>query len=179
MKTTVRPSFWAFFNGRPSLPLPLADGLFIALQRSACRALWTPVQLPQQFPDMSGMVTHAELLVDQVRYPLAGPQRRLIAKLLRTLQQAGDQTLTLRLIQQWLATSPTCRLKRFLTFLRDRVGPPAHRLATYLHAPGHFALVESLPEQLQPFKPPLLQPGEIPFHTSRITHIEKTNLKGQ
>jgi hypothetical protein len=34
-----------------------------------------------------------------------------------------------------------------------------------------------LPQQFQSFKTPLLQRSEIPSHSSRITHAEKTEFK--
>ena len=83
MKTIVRPSFVAFFNARPGLAFPVFDGLFVALQRSPRWALRTPVQLPQQLPDMPGVIPDPELFLDQVRYPITSPKRRLITQSLR------------------------------------------------------------------------------------------------
>jgi hypothetical protein len=126
---------------------------------------------------MPGVITDAELLLDQMRNPLAGPQRRLITELLRPLPQSRHQPLALLLIQESLATRSACRPQGFLTLLADHVGPSAYRLAAYLHPARYFALVESLPQQFQSFKTPLLQRSEIPSHSSRITHAEKTESK--
>jgi hypothetical protein len=48
------PSFAAFFNAGPSLAFPVADGLFVTLQRPPRWTLRAPVQLPQQLPHMPG-----------------------------------------------------------------------------------------------------------------------------
>ena len=126
---------------------------------------------------MAGVIADAELLLDQVGYPFAGPQRRLIAKFLRPFQQPGHQSLASLLIQQGLSSRPARRPERFFTALRDCVGPPAYGLAAYLHAARHFALVEALSQQIQCLKTSLLQLDEIPLHSSWITHAEKTQRK--
>jgi hypothetical protein len=73
MKTIVRPSFWAFFYVGPGLALPVVNSFFVTLQRSPCGSLRAPVQLPQQLPDMSGVVMHSKLFLDQVSHPVTGP----------------------------------------------------------------------------------------------------------
>jgi len=121
---------------------------------------------------VAGVIADAEFLLDQVSHPLAGPQRCLVAEFLRPFQQSSHQPLALLLVQQRLTSGTARRPQRFRAVLGDRLSPPAHRLGAHLHATGHFTLVESLPQQFQPFKPPLLQFGEIPLHASWITHVE-------
>jgi hypothetical protein len=75
MKTIVRPSLWAFFNGGPRLALPFANGGFVALASLADRPLGTPVERPQ-LPDVAFVIAHAEALADQRGDARAGPQRR-------------------------------------------------------------------------------------------------------
>jgi hypothetical protein len=107
-KTIVRPSFWAFFfDGGPGLALPLDDGLFVPLQRPPLRPLRAPVQLAEQLPDMAGMIADAELALDQIRYPWAGPEWRFIAEFLRAFQQPIHQMLTLPGIQHGQPARPS------------------------------------------------------------------------
>ncbi len=91
--------FGFFFDGRPSLPLPIGNGFLVALQRPARGALRTPIQLPEQFPHVAGVIADAEFLLNQVGHPLAAPQRRLIAQPLRPFQQSSHQPLALPVVQ--------------------------------------------------------------------------------
>src|SRR5215471_8994029 len=81
-----RASFFLgfFFNGWPLHAPPAADGFLIPLARSSYRTLTTPAQIIQDLPNMAGVILDAELVIDQVRYSRAGPQRSLITQLLRT-----------------------------------------------------------------------------------------------
>lgn len=81
----MRPSFWAFFDLRPAFALPLVDQRLIALQGAADGLLYAPVQLPQDAPNVSGMVVDLKIPLDQVGDPLAGPQRSFITQALRAL----------------------------------------------------------------------------------------------
>jgi hypothetical protein len=170
MKTIVRPSFWAFFDGGPSLPLPLVNGRLVPFQRPACGPLRTPVQLPQQLPDVARMIANVELLFDQVPDPLAGPQRGLIAEFLGSLQQAAHQSPALLVIQQRLAPGSPSGPQRFFPIFGSYLGPTAYGLAAYLHSAGHFALIEPFLQQLQSLKASLLQPDEIASYTSCVSH---------
>ena len=96
MKTIVRPSFWAFFNGRPSLALPSADRLFVALAGFADQTLRAPVERPQDLPDVALVVAHSELVGDQTSDPRAAPQWRRKAVRFGTLEQQRDQVFELR-----------------------------------------------------------------------------------
>ncbi len=96
MKTIVRFSFWAFFNGRPSLALPSADRLFVALAGFADRTLRAPVERPQDLPDVAFVVAHAELVGDQTSDARAAPQRRREAVGFGTFEQQRRQTFELR-----------------------------------------------------------------------------------
>ena len=83
----MRPSSWAFFNGRPALMLPLVNPRLVPFHSAADRLLNTPVQLPQDAPDMAGVIADMEVLLDQVAHSRTGPQRRFIAQLLWTFLQ--------------------------------------------------------------------------------------------
>ena len=67
------------------LLLPGADGFFVALQGAAGGALHAPVHGPQKLPDVPGVIGDTELLLDQVGYAPAGPQRRLVTQPLGAL----------------------------------------------------------------------------------------------
>ena len=99
MKTIVRPSAWAFFNGWPTLGFPLLDGGFVTFQCPTGRPLHAPVQLAENLPDMPGMIGDLELIRNQVRDAVAGPQGRLIAQSLGTFSQQLHQPLLVRRTQ--------------------------------------------------------------------------------
>jgi len=67
--TTVRG---VFYMG-PAGSFPSCDRGLGPSQRSAFGLLTTPSQLGQELPDMTGMVPHLELLVDQLRDTFQGP----------------------------------------------------------------------------------------------------------
>ena len=72
----MRSSFSAFLKARPSLLLPVPDGWLVALDGAGRGTLATPTHLPQQPTDVVGMVSDAELGLDDLREPLGGPQFR-------------------------------------------------------------------------------------------------------
>ena len=56
MKTIVRPSRRAFFNGRPDLLLPVSDRLLIAFPRPPSGPLRAPSQADQNLPHVPDKV---------------------------------------------------------------------------------------------------------------------------
>jgi hypothetical protein len=90
MKTIVRPSFWAFLNLRPAALLPVLDPRFVAFQSATHRLLYAPPQLPQDAPDVAGVIIDCEVLFDQVGHSLARPQWCLIPQTLGTLVEQLD-----------------------------------------------------------------------------------------
>jgi hypothetical protein len=58
---------------RPAGLFPSGDRGLVPLQGAAFGLLTTPSQLSQELPDMTGMVAHPELLVDQLRDTFQGP----------------------------------------------------------------------------------------------------------
>src|SRR5262245_31991837 len=61
-----------------------SDPRLVPFQRAAYRLLYAPPQLPQDTPNVSGMIIDLEVLLDQVGHSLARPQRCLIAQTLGT-----------------------------------------------------------------------------------------------
>jgi hypothetical protein len=125
---------------------------------------------------MAGVIAHAKLPLDQVCYPAAGPQWSLVAEFLGTFQQPRYQLRPLFFIQLRLAARAAGRLKSDITFGGNGSGPTAHSLAADLDATAHFALVVTLPQELQSLETPPLQRLEVASHTTRIAHIAKTLL---
>src|SRR5262245_51695517 len=64
----------AFFYPRPFCLLPSGDGGLVALDRTALGLLTAPPQSRQHLPDMSGVIPHPELVLNQRRDPRQRPQ---------------------------------------------------------------------------------------------------------
>ena len=109
MKTIVRPSFRAFFNGGPLMLLPPTDRCFVAFAGPPRRSLRAPPERDQQLPDMPPVVADVELAFDQVRDARAGPQRRLIAQRLRPTQQELYQPFSITRAQPRFPPGPLQR----------------------------------------------------------------------
>jgi len=58
------PSFRAFFYCRPLVPLPVRDGLFVALDRAAFWHLTTPPARLKNPPQVARVISDTELLAD-------------------------------------------------------------------------------------------------------------------
>jgi hypothetical protein len=64
-----------FFRGRPDVLFPIADGCFVPLPRPPRGTLAAPAQLLfQDPPHVPGMVLHLELLANDLRNAIQGPQ---------------------------------------------------------------------------------------------------------
>ena len=75
------PSFRIFFYGRPLVALPMRDGFFVALNRSALRYLATPAARAKHFPHMARMIVNAEFSANQQSDTLERP--KLVGKTAR------------------------------------------------------------------------------------------------
>ena len=170
MKTIVRPSWRAFFYGGPLLLAPVPDLLLIALAGTPGRPLRAPAQRHQQFPDVPLVVANVELLLDQMHHPRTRPQRRLIAQHLRPPQQQFLQPFAILSIQTRLATGPSRLLQRRPARAAELHNPARHRLPDYFHAARHLGLIQSLLEESDRRKTPLLERIKIPSHSCWIAH---------
>jgi len=68
------PSLRAFFDRGPLVPLPMGDGLLVALDCAAFRYLAAPAAGLKHAPEVTRMIMNAELLADQRRDPLQSPK---------------------------------------------------------------------------------------------------------
>ena len=68
------PSLRAFFYRGPLVPLPMGDGLLVALDCAAFRYLAAPAAGLKHAPEVARMILNAELLADQRRDPLQSPK---------------------------------------------------------------------------------------------------------
>ena len=161
MKTIVRPCFRAFFNGRPSLALPAADGLFVAFAGSADGPLRAPVERPQDLPDMALVIAHAELVGDQTSHPRTAPQRRREAVRLGAFEQQRFEAFELRGVQQRLAAGAAGGAEPGLALLAVASSPLTDGLAGDFQPPGGFGLIESFIEQAHRFEAAFLERFEI------------------
>jgi hypothetical protein len=136
--------------------------------------LATPAQLPQQFPNMRRMVRNPKLFFHQMRHPGAGPQRSFVAQRLRSGSQALFQSLALIGSQLRLASRTTRLPQRLSTLLTSLSRPSAHGLLRHFQSTANFSLTQSLLQQIQSLKPPLLQGHKIPLCISSLRHIGTT-----
>lgn len=68
------PSLRAFFYCGPLVPHPVRDGVLVALNRSALWHLTAPTTRLKDAPQMARVIPNTELLTNQSRHPLQGPQ---------------------------------------------------------------------------------------------------------
>jgi hypothetical protein len=124
--------------------LPLVDEGFVSLQGAAYGLLDAPVQLPQDTPDVPGMITDFEASLDQVSNPLTVPQRSFVTQTLRTLMEQFDQPGFIGFIQTGQpsrsVSSPQSHVTPILVFLP----PPTHGLVAHFQATTDLAVVQVL-----------------------------------
>lgn len=170
MKTIVRPSFSAFFYLRPALALPFVNQIFVALQGAAHGLLHTPIQLPQDAPNVSGVIIHLEVLFDQVRNPWTRPQGSFVTQALGTLQEQLDQTGFVGFIQTRLPSRSPRPPQRNLAVFLIFPPPSADGLVARLQSTADLAVVQAFFEQLHRFEAALLKSHKVAPNASRIAH---------
>src|SRR5256885_2745757 len=94
-KTRWAPSRRAFFYPRPVLPLPVFDGLLVALDGARFGFLGAPLQAMHQPTDMIAMVMYSELAPDDFGDSRRGPQLRPVAVGLGSLEKQLHQAAPL------------------------------------------------------------------------------------
>ena len=173
MKTIVRPCFRAFFNGRPSLALPAADGLFVAFAGSADGPLRAPVERPQDLPDMALVIAHAELVGDQTSHPRTAPQRRREAVRFGAFEQHRLQAFQLHGVQPRLTAGAAGLAQPGFAVTPVSSQPLADALPRDLQSPRCLGLTTALLDQPDRFETALLQGLEIPPYAFCVSHTYK------
>ena len=90
------------------------------------------------------MIFDAEVLLDQIGYPRARPQRSLIAQALGTLQQQFDQARLVGLAQTRQPPRPPGSSQSHVTALMMLPAPPADGLVTHFQPPADLTGIEVL-----------------------------------
>src|SRR5437870_9110432 len=148
----------------------MLNRLLITLPRPSLRPLATPLELPQDFPDVAFVVMDSKLLLDQVPDPPQSPQWRLVAQSFRSLQQALLQPLQVLPAQTRLAPGPTCLLQPFPPLLGQRLGPAVHTGMAHAQPPADFGLAQSLPQQPHPLQAASLQSLKVSVYSFWVSH---------
>jgi hypothetical protein len=77
----------------------MTDGILVLFASLLLGHLAGEPEAPENLPRITFVILYAELLVDDLRHPLAGPQIRAVASLEGTGQQDLDEPLFVRLVQ--------------------------------------------------------------------------------
>jgi len=164
------PSRSAIFYGGPHPLLPVPNLLLITPPRTPHRTLRAPSQTDQDLPHMALVIAHTPLLLDQVRNPRAGPQRRFIAPSFRTLAQESLQLLVLGLAQTRLASGASGFLQSRVAFRAILLYPAGHGLSNHSDLAGNGGLVLAPFEQANGLKATFLQGVKIAAYSGRVSH---------
>src|ERR1700687_1795516 len=69
-----------FFKPWPAPSLPIPNGFFVALQRPPGGPLAAPAELAQDAPDVSFVIAHPALVLDEFTHAARGPQPAGVAE---------------------------------------------------------------------------------------------------
>ena len=120
---------------------------------------------------MTFVIANAELLLDQVHHPRAGPQACLVARRFRCLLEQLLQPLEIVRTQQRLASRSPGFLQALLALVAILLDPACHRLADHLQPSRNLGLLQPFffqqPDRLETT---LFQRLEIASHSGRISH---------
>ena len=166
----VRRSQRAFFKLWPAHSLPVPDGFFVALQRPPGGPLAAPAELAQDAPNVSFVIAHPALALDQLAHPARGPQPAGVAERLGSASERLLDLAQLARAQFGLTPGPASLLQPRPSGLRQLSRPANHRLPMDAQTPRHLTLAHALLEQLRGCHPPPLQSRKVPPHTCCITH---------
>jgi len=162
-----------FFDPRPAIAYPALNGLIVAFARSSFGTLATPSQLPEDFPDMPGMVRHPELAPNDLSNSFQGPEVRLVTLGRGSGQQDGFQAAQIAPRESRFAARPPCAGQCGLASRFPQVVPATGGLTADTQLPSHGSLRNAAPEQLRGADTPLLfgqvvaqspTQGRNPFH---------------
>ena len=148
----------------------MLDLFFVAFPGPPHRPLRAPPQADQKLPDMALVIAHAELLLDQVGHPRAGPQRGFIAQPLGTREQKFGELFPLLLAQAWLAARPSGFPQGRRALGPILLHPAGYGLTDHAELASNLRLVlASLPEP-NGLKATFLQGIKIASYSGRVSH---------
>src|SRR3990170_1345350 len=142
------PSLRAFFCRGPLVPLPMGDGLLVALDCAAFRYLAAPAAGLQHAPEVARMILNAELLADQRRDPLQSPQ--LVGETIRhgASEQEPQQSIPLPRGQLLRTSRDGFRCQRRVAVLLPPLSPAMDRRDRGANPSRDLAQSQSLFQQL-------------------------------
>src|SRR5258708_34576012 len=147
--TIWAPSLAAFFYARPLLLLPAFDLLFIPLQCTPFRLLWSPSQAVHQAADMVRVIAHTKLTFDHLGNARRSPKIGSVALCHRSLEQKGAKPLSLASRQLQGAPRRKAYLQCIHTAVSTRVSPAHHRTRIASDLSSYFIERESIIQQCQ------------------------------
>jgi hypothetical protein len=163
----VRRSQSAFFKPWPAHSLPMPNGFFVALQRPSGGPLAAPAELAQDAPDVSFVIAHPALVLDQLAHPCRGPQSAGVAERLGSALERPLDLPQLAGAQFGLTPGPASLLQPRPPGL-GQLPPSESPIAA--QPPRHLTPAHALLEQLRGCHPPPFQSLKVPPHTCWITH---------
>lgn len=188
LKRRIRPervsmpsSGGLFFNDRPCMTDPVADGFFVPLHSLSGGSLQTPSKSLQQFPDVAGMIFDSGNSLNHDSNSGKSPQVGRKSMLFWSFSQClVDFLQYLRIVFRFSSGSART-LQRFLASYFPCVIPTACSLSAYTKGKGNLGLFLALFEKLRTLKTSLTQFLMITrltrlcfvFHSSFITQSRK------
>ena len=166
------PDLHAFFYAWPLNATPANNGWLVSLAGPTLRLLAGPAQLPENAPDLAGVIANVKASLDHCSHTLQRPQLGAKAVMGRALPQQFQQLLAPldaelqrparnRFGRQRLDAQTACRLT-----------PAAHRHQRHPQDACDACRIDALPEHCQCVTSPLLQLRRTPFRPHRVLRIE-------
>jgi hypothetical protein len=139
IKTSVRPSRWAFFERGPLVFGPVGNGLFIPLTGALGELLRAPAQTPQEVPNARGTIGNAKMAVNERCNTRQSPECISETMSASTLAQQGDEALAL-LCMQFGVTAPGMGLgvEASRSMLGHSLPPASNGTGRGLDVSGHL-----------------------------------------
>jgi hypothetical protein len=137
--------------------LPAFDLVFIPLQRTPFRLLWSPAQAVHQAANMVRVIAHAKLTLDHLGYARCGPQIGPVALRHRSLEQKADKSLSLGSSQFQWAPGRKAHLQCVHPAASARISPTHHRTWIASDLSSNFIESESIIQQRQSAPTPILE----------------------
>jgi hypothetical protein len=119
---------------------------------------------------MPRMITHSAFLLDQMDYPVRGPQAGFIPQRLRPAFESALELVDLLHTQSWLASSSASLLQPGTPFGLQLGRPLTHRLPMRAHLARYFRLTQPLRKQTRRPHTAPLQRFEVPAYPCWKSH---------